>query len=58
MFLRIMNFINKLLFLYKIPLNSEIMKIYIIYIILFKNINQKKLFENIAYINLISKLLK
>lgn len=52
-----MNLTNNL-FLYKIRLNSEIMKIYILFIILFKNINQKKLFKNIAYINLISKLLK
>lgn len=30
---------NKLLFLYKISLNSKIMKIYILLNILFKNIN-------------------
>lgn len=43
MFLKIMNLANKLLFLYKSPLNSEIIKIYILLIILFKNINQKKI---------------
>lgn len=43
MFLKIMNLVNKLLFLYKSPLNSEIIKIYILLIILFKNINQKKI---------------
>lgn len=39
-----MNLANKLLFLYKkSPLNSKIIKIYILLIILFKNINQKKI---------------